>query len=151
MCGKQILLHVYLVLVGKMVRCMFLYVLHSCFSARLSLSLSIFLRFYIYIRICVVHTGSGEVFTPHLLLARSTSSTTERITNLSFAYLLPLNLLPSLSLFFRRSEPGKKELTKFLFSLINHSFGFTRAFDHGAPLLHFTIQPIDLFRTLTLD
>ena len=131
-----------------------------------SLSLSIFLRFYIYIRICVVHTGSKEVFTPHLLLARSTSGTTERITNLSFAYLLPLNLLPSLSLFsldsdrrivdfpkrvFRRSEPGTKELPKFLFSIINHSFGFKRAFDHGAPFRHFALPPIDLFRTLTTD
>ena len=130
-----------------------------------SLSLSIFLRFYIYIRICVVHTGSGEVFTPHLLLARSTS-VTERITNLSFAYLLPLNLLPSLSLFsldsdrrivdfptrvFRRSEPGQKELTKFLFSIINHSFGFPRAFDHGAPFRHFALPPIDFFRTVGLD
>ena len=130
----------------------------------LSLSLSFYVSISIYV--FVLSTQNREKFSLHTSswLARRLSRT-ERITNLSFAYLLPLNLLPSLSLFsldsdrrivdfptrvFRRSEPGQKELTKFLFSIINHSFGFTRAFDHGAPFRHFALPPFG-FLTVVID
>ena len=123
-------------------------VLHSCFSARLSLYLSIYLFLYslsIYLRVCLVATltDAGEVFTP--------LPPTRSLDNLALSLRFELRVVDFPNEIIRRSEPGQKELTKFLFSSLDHSFGFKRASDHGAPLLHFTMQPNALFRTLTVD
>ena len=113
-----------------------------------SLSLSIYLFLYslsIYLRVCLVATltDAGEVFTP--------LPPTRSLDNLALSLRFELRVVDFPNEIIRRSEPGQKELSKFLFSSLDHSFGFRRASDHGAPFRHFALPPNALFRTLTLD